>query len=470
LVVKTGEDSFAIDCSFCFGFSASAGTYGGVADAGADIFRSQGIGPMSKWVDDHLFIRILREHLKAYNDLRKSRAAIIARNGGMLVDGGRKWYRGSDMPDGRVEEFDEDLSFPILDLSATSPRSFEDARFTFCFDDINRLSKTLGIPWELAKDIPFSSCPPFVGFLWDIASRSISIPPKKKEKYLAAIQEWETRPSHTLQQVQELYGKLLHVSLVIPAGRAYLVSLETMLSVFHNRPHMPRRPPKNTGEDLRWWKANLAQPIVARPIPGPIEVTDPSAYSDASSGTGVAIWINGRWRAWRLLPGWKDEDRDIGWAEAIGMEFLAITLFGQCPEGSCVKVFGDNRGVVEGWWKGRSRNKATNTIFKRIHELTAVSKCSLITRYVPSAHNPADDPSRGVYPPSSLLLPPIRIPQPLQAFIADFDDPRIPAETRKPRANAKTHPLVSNHRRFEYSNLNDELRRQGEEIFKATQA
>jgi hypothetical protein len=68
-VVKTGDDSFTIDCSFCFSFLASAGTYGEVADAGADIFRSQGIGPMSKWVDDHLFIRILQEHLKTYNAL-----------------------------------------------------------------------------------------------------------------------------------------------------------------------------------------------------------------------------------------------------------------------------------------------------------------------------------------------------------------------------------------------------------------
>lgn len=221
-----------------------------------------------------------------------------------------------------------------------------------------------------------------------------------------------------------------------------------MLSVFHNHPHMPcTTPQKNTGEDLQWWKgASLAQPIVSRPIPGPIEVTDPSAYSDASSGTGIAIWINSRWRAWHLLPGWKNEDRDIGWAEAINMDFLAITLFGQCPEGSCIKVFGENQGVVEGWWKGRSRNKATNTIFKRIHELAAASKCALLTCYVPSAHNPADDPSRGIYPPSNLLLPPIHIPQPLQAFITNFNDPRVLAEACKHRENVKADPLVSNHR------------------------
>ncbi|KAG2054948.1 hypothetical protein BDR06DRAFT_1007433 [Suillus hirtellus] len=57
------------------------------------------------------------------------------------------------MPDSRVKEFDKDLSFPILDLSTASARSPEDSLFTYCFDDINHLSKILGIPWELAKDI-----------------------------------------------------------------------------------------------------------------------------------------------------------------------------------------------------------------------------------------------------------------------------------------------------------------------------
>jgi hypothetical protein len=136
----------------------------------------------------------------------------------MLVEGGRKWYHGSTMPDDRIEEFNEDFSFPILDLSAASPRSPEDAHFTYCFEDIDWLSKILGIPWELVKDILFASHAPFIGFHWDIEACSVSIPQKKKEKYLAAIREWETWPQHTLQEVQELYGKLLHASLVLPAG------------------------------------------------------------------------------------------------------------------------------------------------------------------------------------------------------------------------------------------------------------
>jgi len=379
-----------------------------MADAGADVLRSQGIGPLSKWVDDHFFIHILQKYLAEYNHLRRTRAITVERNGGRLVEGGRYWYHGSILPNDHVEEFDEDFAFPIIDLSSTSPRSRDDACFTYCFNDIDRLSHLLGIPWEPTKDIPFSACVPFIGFLWNLDTCTVSIPKAKREKYLAAIQEWEEKTTHALQETQQLHGKLLHASFVLPAGKAYLVSLETMLSLYGNCPHMPRTPPKDTSSDLHWWKARLAQPNISRTIPGPVEVTDFSAYSDASSGTGIAIWINGTWRAWRLLPGWNTDGLDIGWAEAIGMEFLTRSLLTRCTENTCLKIYGDNRGVVKGWWKGRSRNKATNSIFKHIHKISAAAKCTILTRYIPSAHNPADDPSHGKYPPPQTPLTPNR--------------------------------------------------------------
>jgi hypothetical protein len=364
-VVRTGEDKFAIDTSFCFGCSSAAGSYGGVADAGADLLRSEGIGPLSKWVDDHLFFRVLLVHLERYNEQRKTWARNIQTHGGLHLDGGRKWFRGITLPDNQPEEYDEDCSFPIKDLSQRSTRSTYDAKFSYCMDDIDFFSAEMGTPWELSKDVPFSPSPPFTGFKWNLEDRTVEIPAGKKEKYLAAIATWESRPRHTLIEVQQLHGKLLHASLIVPAGRAYLTELEAMLATFGNCPLVPHTPPHNCAADLRWWSATLQQSTVSRRIPGPREVFDPNAFSDASSGVGIAIWINGWWRAWRLIPGWKSDSRDIGWAEAIGFEFLvlAITHSAQSEPIPCFKAYGDNRGVVEGWWKGRSRNRATNGVF-----------------------------------------------------------------------------------------------------------
>ena len=162
--------------------------------------------------------------------------------------------------------------------------------------DIDAISDALGIPWEIEKDIPFSEVAPFIGFSWDLANHTVSLPDSKKEKYLQAIQEWETKPKHTLDEVQKLYGKLLHACHIVPAGCAYLTNLEAFMGVCHDSPFCPRYPPRRTLGDLSWWKERLTRPDVVRPIPGPLPVVDADAYSDASLETGIGITVRGRWR------------------------------------------------------------------------------------------------------------------------------------------------------------------------------
>jgi hypothetical protein len=146
---------------------------------------------------------------------------------------------------------------------------------------------------------------------------------------------------------------------------------------------------------------------------------------------GIGITIGDRWRAWRLLPGWKANGRDIGWAEAVGFLFLCITICGtHPPAGSHIKAWGDNRGVVEGWWSGRSRNRPTNLIFRDIHGISEAEAITFHTQYVPSEENPADGPSRGLYGADSLLLQPIIIPPNLSSLIANLDAAPLPSELR----------------------------------------
>src|ERR1700753_2276330 len=86
-------------------------------------------------------------------------------------------------------------------------------------------------------------------------------------------------------------------------------------------------------------------------------------------------------------------------------------------------VFGDNTGVVEGWWAGRSRNTETNRIFRRIHELLKEHDSILKTKYVNTKFNPADGPSRGRFPPTQLPLPPIDLPKEVRPFLVNFNAP-----------------------------------------------
>ena len=128
-------------------------------------------------------------------------------------------------------------------------------------EDVDEISERLGIPWERLKDVPFGPRIPFIGFNWDLERKTVALQEKKKEMYASTIVEWKRRKSHTLSDVERLYGKLLHTCSIVPEGRAYLTSLESMLGIFHQSPHKPRRPPRQVECNLLWWLRVLSKPV-----------------------------------------------------------------------------------------------------------------------------------------------------------------------------------------------------------------
>ena len=104
-----------IDTCAVFGASPSCGIYGQMADAGAEILRSNGIGRLDKWVDDHIFFRIPCVQLQNYNHARRVWHNDIKQTG-MRHTGLRIWYSGKSHDGNILEEFSEDCSFPIRNL------------------------------------------------------------------------------------------------------------------------------------------------------------------------------------------------------------------------------------------------------------------------------------------------------------------------------------------------------------------
>ena len=200
------------------------------------------------------------------------------------------------------------------------------------------------------------------------------------------------RGRNTIPSRFKNYTENCCTELVIPAGQAHLTSLEAMLTICSNSPFIPCSPPWDTPDNLEWWKAQLRKPIISKAISEPQLLVDYKAFSDASSGFGIAITVGPRWQAWRLAAGWKTQGQDIQWAKAVGLELLVIGLHAISKEGEHIKVYRDNWGVIEGWWKGSSGNKPTNKVFHWIIQLSEDSCRTIHTRYVPSEQNPADTP------------------------------------------------------------------------------
>lgn len=114
-------DSFAINLCDVFGLSSAGGVYGSAADGGAHIMQGCGIGPVSKWVNDHIFVRIRRESLAAYNTHRAALHDRIMAHGGRHQTGGHFWFSTGLLDSGRVQELDNDNRFPLCDCSGDSP-------------------------------------------------------------------------------------------------------------------------------------------------------------------------------------------------------------------------------------------------------------------------------------------------------------------------------------------------------------
>jgi hypothetical protein len=218
---------------------------------------------------------------------------------------------------------------------------------------------------------------------------------------------------------------------VVPMSRSHLPSLYRFAAQF-DRAHsefVKLHPPRETLEDMAWWKAALSVSwcgiaIKARPKEHP-----DTFFVDASTSWGIGLVVQSRWLAWPLLEGWRAEGRDIGWAEFVALELAVLTAMRIGIKGVTLVVHSDNQGVVLAFAAGYSRGPPQNAVLRRILILLYENDLWLQVLWIPSADNPADGPSRGVFPPRNSLAPfPPKLPQALRGLVG----PSITAPPRNP--------------------------------------
>lgn len=320
--------------------------------------------------------------------------------------------------------------------------------------DIERVLDRLGVLFALEKKIDFATSAPFTGLEFNLgATRTVGLPEKKRKKYKTALadflQAYPPQSHAPLNKVQSIYGKLLYAAVVVPEGCAYLTSLESLQQGFDAPGANVFSRHTVTAElhnDLAWWTLLLAQPLPPQPLPVPTTVLNPSAYLDASSGVGIGVVIGNQWRAWCFCLGWKSQGRDIGWAEAVGFELLCRLVLLRGARNQHIFVYGNNKGVVEGWANFCSRNRHANGVFRCIHHALCGTGVTIHAQYVCSAANPADGPSRGVYDTQRPILPQIKLGVELREWLVDWDN--TSAENTIPLENTAPKPDINPDREY----------------------
>ena len=315
---------FYIDHNAPFGAVSAGGVFGRVADAKSAILESKNIGPSKKWVDDFVFFR-----------------------------------------------------FPIsIDSGIPS--------FSYSLSDIYDLASQLGWPWKVSKTRPFASEFKYLGFIWNLSTKSVQISADKKARYLIKLQPWVHGQKFSRKDAESVLGTLVHCSLAIPNGRSYLPSISRFASSFNHlsSAYAHRLPNASVLSDIDWWRAQLSTPFCGSYLSKPPTASSTEFWVDASSSWGIGVVFDNQWDFWMLRPGWKKDGRNIGWAEMVAIELGLLLAVHQGHSDVHFVVKSDNQGVIHAIEGGKSRSPEQNSVLQRITSVLACYKIWVSLSYV----------------------------------------------------------------------------------------
>lgn len=350
-----------------FGAASAGFAFGRMADAMMAILQSHNISPAKNWVDDFVFFRS-----------------------------------------------------PLTPTHTTFTRSPTTHSYPYDLDTIESITQPLGWPWKHSKTKPFNTTFTYLGFLWNLTTKSVQIPDKKKTKYMDRLAPWIEGANFSRKDAESVLGTLVHCALALPEGRSHLPSLSRFAASFNGaRSTFTRKsPPGPVLNDIAWWRLHLLDnfcgSILSRPPP-PSQI---GFWVDASTSWGIGIVFDGHWEAIKFLEGWKSGGRNIGWAEFIAIELGLLRAVAQGHRTTHFIVHSDNQGVIQAIQGGKSRSPEQNLVLQRILHLQTTHSIWISPSYVPSSSNLADEPSRGI---PALNLPrsltPLSLPSHLSTFL-----------------------------------------------------
>ena len=119
------------------------------------------------------------------------------------------------------------------------------------FAEIRSIMSALGLQEATHKAQPPTQRLVWIGVLFDVQLMTMSIPQSKIEQALESANFWLTQPAIPYRALQQLTGRLAHVTKCCPAGRLFMARLFDGLS--GNDLHLPVIITDEIRLDLRWF-------------------------------------------------------------------------------------------------------------------------------------------------------------------------------------------------------------------------
>jgi len=163
--------------------------------------------------------------------------------------------------------------------------------------DFMEFTGRFGVPWSAKKLRPLDVVQRYIGFSWDLSSRSVSLPEEKKRAALDLVDQWlQVNGKFTLTEVLAFHGKLVFIASIFPLIRPYLPSIIDFSRSFRD-PRSKLHVPRSTRRDLEWVKYLLQVLPNTMPLSLP-SLVDLDWWGDASTSFGIGVVIGDCWAGW----------------------------------------------------------------------------------------------------------------------------------------------------------------------------
>ncbi len=174
---------------------------------------------------------------------------------------------------------------------------------TYPFDREQVLAKIayINVPWHSTDkkgDPFFISIFVFIGLLWDLPLKRVSLPLEKREKYIHRIREFLHGGLVSQTAAESVHGTLCYVTFVYVEGRSHLPAISNFMSSFRgNEVTTGKSVSDPARRECEWWLQTLEQPGRYCRLYPRGELQDLGIFCDASTSWGIGIWIRGHWAA-----------------------------------------------------------------------------------------------------------------------------------------------------------------------------
>ena len=209
--------------------------------------------------------------------------------------------------------------------------------------------RNLNIPISVPKTEGPCTVIQFMGIILDSKKMEARLPGDKVERIKTALQDFQSKRSTTLQELQSLIGTLNFACKVIPPGRPFLQRI-IGLTRGVKKPHHQIKLTTGFYKDIQMWSLFINQWNGVRLFLSSSWDTSEtfSLFTDASGSVGYGgffqnSWFQGKWLPHQQLgqPG-----ISILWHELFAIN-IACHLWGSQWTSKRIKFFCDNQGVVE---------------------------------------------------------------------------------------------------------------------------